>query len=146
MFGPAAGRVTLAPGAWAPSDDLHFTFSRASGPGGQNVNKLNTRAELRIAVTAIRGLDRAAQQRLRRLAGKRLVKAADEVLLIGQSTRSQLDNKRACLSRLCILVNQALIPPVVRKPTKPTAGARARRLSSKRVLSEKKARRRAQPE
>jgi ribosome-associated protein len=117
--------------------DLRFTFSRSRGPGGQAVNKLSTRAELRVAVAAIEGLDETAARRLRRLAGQRLT-AADELLIVSDRYRSQLRNRRDCLERLAALVERAARPPRPRKPTRPSRGAVERRLTAKRRRSDRK--------
>src|SRR5690606_23893594 len=87
----STSRVEFAPGVSVARSDLRFTFSRSGGPGGQAVNKLSTRAELRVAVDAIEGVDDAAAARLRRLAGKRL-NQSDEIVLHAETYRSQLDN------------------------------------------------------
>src|SRR2546430_12202715 len=66
--------IELAPGVYVPSDALRIQFARSSGPGGQNVNKLNTKAELWVSLEAIVGIDESARIRLRTLAGKRLTR------------------------------------------------------------------------
>ena len=117
--------------------ELTESFSRASGPGGQNVNKVNTRAELRVSLHDIGGIDDAACERLRSLAGFRLTQR-DEIVIASGGTRSQLTNREACLDRLRDLVMRAAIPPKVRKKTKPTRASKLRRLKGKRMQSEKK--------
>ena len=139
---PSPGRIELAPGAWARESDLRFTFVRSSGPGGQSVNKLSTKAQLRIAVTAIKGLDGAARDRLRALAGRRLV-GDDELLLTTDAHRSQQANRRTCLDRLASLVGEAAVAPAPRRPTKPTRASVTRRLETKRRKSQQKQARRA---
>lgn len=121
-------------------DDLRYAFSRSGGPGGQNVNKLNTRAELRISVIDIIGMNDAALGRLRTFAGRRLTKK-DEIVIHADSSRSQLDNKNDCLRRLRELVTRAAIAPKPRKKKKPTKAMIERRLEKKHKQSEKKARR-----
>ena len=130
-------RIDDRPVAWADSAALSYAFSRSSGPGGQAVNKLATKAELRVAVTAIAGLTAEMQQRLRTLAGQRLTRD-DELVLVAETSRSQLDNKQACLERLRALVTDAVHIPKPRKPTKPTKGSVERRLTDKRRQSKKK--------
>jgi ribosome-associated protein len=122
---------------WVDSGAVRFAFSRSSGPGGQAVNKLSTKAELRVAVESIVGLSPQVLSRLRTLAGQRLTKD-DELVLVASTSRSQLDNKRACLERLCALVAEALDVPKPRKATKPSRGAIERRLTEKRRASTKK--------
>lgn len=131
--------IELAPGVVVPRAAVTFAASRASGPGGQNVNKVNTRAELRIALDAI-PLPPGARGRLRRLAGKR-VNAAGELLIAAEEHRSQSRNKEAALERLRELVARALVPPKPRIRTKPTKASRERRIDAKKRRSDvKKAR------
>jgi ribosome-associated protein len=137
----SAARIDLALGVSIARDELRYSFSRGGGPGGQNVNKVATRAELRIAVTAIDGLDDAALQRLRRLAGSRLT-SGDEIVLVAQTHRSQLDNKQACLERLRELIERARVRPKPRKATKVSKSQKRKRLESKRKAGERKAGRR----
>ena len=137
--------VDLADGVWVARRDLRYAFARSGGPGGQAVNKLATKAELRVEVGRIVGLSGAARQRLRTLAGRRLTRD-DELVLVATATRSQLDNKRACLTRLQALVAEARKVPRKRKPTKPTRAAKEKRLTRKRQLAAKKDSRRKRDE
>ena len=131
------GALELGPGAWVEPGAVRFAFSRSSGPGGQAVNKLSTKAELRIAVDSIVGLSPQALARLRTLAGQRLTQG-DELVLVASTSRSQLDNKQACLERLRALVVEAIDVPKPRKPTKPSRASVKRRLDDKRRASGKK--------
>lgn len=137
----SAGRIELAPSVWISKPELRYAFSRGGGPGGQNVNKVNTRAELRVAVAAIVGLDDHALARLRALAGRRL-NAAGEIVITAQSSRSQLDNKGECLEGLQALVERAWRKPKPRKKKRVTKSMKAKRLGAKREHGERKARRR----
>lgn len=113
-----------------PDEEIRLTYCRASGPGGQNVNKLATAACLRVAVEAIHGLDEDGLRRLAVLAGKRLT-VGGELLLRAECERTQEGNRRAVLERLRSLVAQAAKRPGTRKPTVPTRAARERRLDAK---------------
>jgi len=138
-------RITLARGVSVHESDLQYSFSRSSGPGGQNVNKVNTRAELRVRIDRIEGLDEAARARLRDLAGSRLTRE-DELLIACDESRSQVSNRRGALNRLIDLVSEAAKSPKVRKRRKPGRAAIERRLQRKREKSQKKQRRRWKPE
>ena len=135
-----SAQIELAPGVYVPSDALRIQYARSSGPGGQNVNKLNTRAELWVDLAEIRGLLPSAINRLRRLAGKRLTRDG-RVHLIAQTERSQERNREAILDRLREMIRLAQIEPKPRRPTKPSRAAKRRRLETKRRRGEVKLRR-----
>ena len=137
--------IELGPGVWTDREQLRFGFSRSSGPGGQNVNKVNTKTELRIRLTALHGLSERALARLKDLAGRRLTPEGD-MLLTADSQRTQESNRRACLEKLRDLIESAQIEPKVRKKSKPSKGAKKRRLEGKKRQGEKKKARRWKPE
>ena len=111
-------------------DDVEINFVRSSGPGGQNVNKVATAAQLRFHVGRFKRLDAAAKQRLRRLAGRRLTDE-DEILIIARNHRTQEGNRRDAMERLAELIEEARHVPVPRRATKPTRASKERRLASK---------------
>jgi ribosome-associated protein len=133
--------IELAPGRTLPASALRWSFARSSGPGGQNVNKLNTKAVLRVALDDLRAvLGPAATSRLCRLAKR--YRADDELVIAVDQSRSQRDNRLAAVERLTELCRRALRPPKKRKPTRPTRASRERRLQSKREQSDRKRHRR----
>ncbi|MFI4882553.1 MAG: alternative ribosome rescue aminoacyl-tRNA hydrolase ArfB [Phycisphaerales bacterium JB064] len=137
--GQAGDEVALAPGASVSASALRFRQSPASGPGGQNVNRRHTRAELRVGLLDIR-MPVRARKRLRDLAGERMT--ADGVLiLVCERTRSARRNQEEAMERLKELVRQAMVEPKRRIPTKPSRGSNERRLKAKRQTSERKRRR-----
>jgi len=120
--------------------ELQWQFVRASGPGGQNVNKVSTAVELRFNVARTRSINSDAKLRLRKLAGNRMT--ADGVLVIqAQRFRSQLRNRDDALLRLVELVRRAARPPRVRRPTAPSIAARRRRVDDKKKRATIKSRR-----
>jgi ribosome-associated protein len=125
-----------------PDEDLEWKFIRASGPGGQNVNKVSSAVQLRFLLPQNSTIPAAAQQRLRRLAGQKL-NDDGSILISARSERSQDQNRREALARLEALVREALITPKIRKKTKPTRASKERRIESKKRRSSTKRHRQA---
>jgi ribosome-associated protein len=125
-------------------DELEERFIRASGPGGQNVNKLASAVQLRFDVRGSPNLPDDVRARLERLAGRRLTREG-VVVITAQRHRTQERNRQDALDRLIELIRQAAVPPIPRRPTRPTAGSRERRLESKKRRSSIKGLRQDKP-
>ena len=124
-----------------PFSEFEFTASRSSGPGGQNVNKVNSRIQLRWKPSASPLISAEVAERFTKLAGKRMTKDGD-IIITGQEFRDAPKNKADCLERLAELLRAALVKPRVRKVTKPSRGSKERRLRTKRERAETKQSRR----
>jgi len=119
-----------------PEAALSWNFVRASGPGGQNVNKVSTAAECRLDLDAA-GLDQGVRQRLVRLAGSRLTRAG-EILIVADSQRTQARNRADALARLGALIEAARVPPKPRVATRVPTTQKAIRRADKRHRGEVK--------
>jgi ribosome-associated protein len=113
-----------------PDEELEWKFIRASGPGGQNVNKVSSAVQLRFLLPLNTSLPVSARNRLRAIAGQKLVDDGS-ILFSARSERSQEQNRRAAAGRLAALIRTAMIEPKIRRKTRPTKGSQERRIETK---------------
>lgn len=136
--------LTVSATIQIPDNEFEFTFARSSGPGGQNVNKVNSKAVLRWSPTASPSLPDDVRQRFLSRYASRLT-TAGELILTSQMSRDQNRNVEDCLARLKEMLLAVTRKPVARRPTKPSRGSHRRRLEAKRIQSAKKRHRRRPP-
>ena len=122
--------LIVTPDVSIPDEEFEWKFIRSSGPGGQNVNKVASAVQLRFLLPRNTSLPTAARNRLRRMAGQKLIDDGS-ILISARSERSQEQNRRDALERLAELIRAALIEPKVRKKTRPTRASKERRIESK---------------
>lgn len=136
--------IPVTPRIWLDENEIEESFVRASGPGGQNVNKVSTAVQLRFDVRGSKTLPEVVKARLERIAGRRLTKEG-AIVLIAQRYRTQERNREDALARLVAMVQEAADLPVIRRPTRPPLGSKIRRLEGKAKRSGVKAMRRDKP-
>jgi len=117
-----------------PAEAMEESFVAASGPGGQNVNKVATAVQLRTRTGLLPWLSAPVLARLRAIAGRRMG-ADGSILLVAREHRTQERNREAARDRLAAMIREALVAPVARRPTRPTRGSQERRLAAKEVRS-----------
>lgn len=129
--------IRITPAIAVDESELHFEFVTSSGPGGQNVNKVASAAQLHFDAAASPTLTEAVRRRLAGLAGRRMTR--DGVIVIqAQRFRSQEQNRRDAIERLVALLREAATPPAFRRKTRPPRAAAERRLEAKRHTAARK--------
>ena len=124
--------IVISPNLVIPDEELEWKFIRASGPGGQNVNKVSSAVQMRFLLPLNSSLPAAVKGRLRRLAGQRL-NDDGSILIAARSARSQEQNRREAGERLEALIREAMIEPKIRRKTKPTRASKERRIEAKKL-------------
>ncbi len=121
-----------------PESELSWSYARSGGPGGQNVNKVESKVLLRWGLAASLAVPDPVKDRIRSAHPSRLTVEGD-LLVVSQRYRDQERNRQDCAEKLSEIVRLALTPPKPRRPTKPTWGSKQRRLSDKKKQGERKA-------
>ena len=122
--------IPITPRIAIDEGEIQEDFIRASGPGGQNVNKLSTAVQIRFDARLSPNLPQAVRERLERLAGRRLTKEG-VIVITAQRHRTQDRNRQDARERLVDLIRQAAEPPTIRRATRPTLASKRRRLDTK---------------
>jgi ribosome-associated protein len=138
MFGLKGRMLQITASLFIPRRELIFNFVRASGPGGQNVNKVASAVQLRFNVRTSSALDDEVKGRLYKLAGSKLNQDG-ELVIEAKRYRAQELNRSDAEQRLVTLIQKALIKPKKRRPTQPTRASKIRRVESKKIKGKIKA-------
>jgi ribosome-associated protein len=138
------GRIEITDDVWITEAEIEETFVRASGPGGQNVNKVSTAVQLRFDAMGSPHLPEGVKNRLPKIAGRRMTEEG-MVIITANRFRTQLRNRVDARDRLVEMLRQAATPPARRIATRPTLGAKRKRLDEKKRRGEVKAMRRGKP-
>jgi ribosome-associated protein len=133
--------ITLNSRITIPESELRFSFARSGGPGGQNVNKVSSKATLHWDVVQSPSLPDDVKQRFLTKFKSRIT-TQGEIVITSQESRDQPKNIQLCLDKLRAMLMEVLVPPKKRRPTKPTKGSKVRRLNDKKNKSQTKANRR----
>jgi len=134
--------LSITPRIQIPTSEFEFTFARSGGPGGQNVNKVNSKAVLRWFPSTSPSLPDDVRARFIEKYANRIT-TEGELVISSQTYRDQLRNTDDCLKKLAEMIESVARPPKVRRPTKPSKAAKIRRVESKARQSNKKSQRRA---
>lgn len=137
--------IEITPTFALDENELVFEFIRASGPGGQNVNKVSSAVQLRYDISRTSEIPPEVKQQLKKLAGSRMTQEG-VIVIEAKRYRTQEKNRIDAINRLVMLLQKAFEPPKMRKPTRPGTTARAARVASKRRRGELKRTRRYNPE
>ena len=130
--------LPIKSGLVIPAAELSISFARSGGPGGQNVNKVNSKVVLRFDLRASQALSDAQKERLRHRIPPRYLTKKGEVVIASDGSRDQQANRTDCRQKLANAIREGLKRPKRRKKTKPSRAARERRLKAKAEQSQKK--------